>query len=149
MQADTVSDALWYRALFPCELDSSHHEKVQRHCHQVKRFHQLADSLDVTIADTNSHLFLLLALQDSEYQLLFGNAIWYEPGLVDHLSAYPFSEYSCPRCVEELASGCTIPYFYGNHRLTLPNGRSDTSKAQPLLLKLYDKDRAVGAETTP
>ncbi|PBK69489.1 hypothetical protein ARMSODRAFT_957120 [Armillaria solidipes] len=87
MQADTVSDALWYRTLFPCELDSSHHEKVQRHYHQLKRFHQLADSLDVTIApheaDTNSHLFLLLALQDSEYQLLFGNAIWYEPDLVD------------------------------------------------------------------
>ncbi|PBK80955.1 hypothetical protein ARMGADRAFT_1020546 [Armillaria gallica] len=42
-------------------------------------------SLDVTIApheaDTNSHLFLLLppvALQDSEYQLVLGNAIWFE-----------------------------------------------------------------------
>ncbi|SJL16697.1 uncharacterized protein ARMOST_20226 [Armillaria ostoyae] len=80
MQADTVSDALWYRVLFPCELDSSHHEKVQRHCHQLKRFRQpVADSLDVTIAlreaDTNSHLFLLLALQDSEYQLVLGNVI--------------------------------------------------------------------------
>ncbi len=33
----------------------------------------------------------------------------------------PFGEwYSCPRqlaCVEELASRCTIPYFYGNHRV--------------------------------
>ncbi|KAK0457145.1 uncharacterized protein EV420DRAFT_1551753 [Desarmillaria tabescens] len=46
----------------------------------------------------------------------------------------PFSEYSCPRqlaCVEELVynslqdiQGWTIPYFYGKHRLTLPNGES-------------------------
>ncbi|PBK69503.1 hypothetical protein ARMSODRAFT_165929 [Armillaria solidipes] len=88
MQADTVFDGLWYRALLPCEFDSSHHEKVQRHYHQLKRFRQpVADSLDVTIAlreaDTNSHLFLLLALQDSEYQLVFGNAIRYTPDLVD------------------------------------------------------------------
>ncbi|KAK0237137.1 hypothetical protein EDD85DRAFT_836288 [Armillaria nabsnona] len=44
----------------------------------------------------------------------------------------PFGEYSCPRqfaCVEELVynalqdiQGCTVPYLYGKHRLTLPNG---------------------------
>ncbi|KAK0436705.1 hypothetical protein EV421DRAFT_1907764 [Armillaria borealis] len=44
----------------------------------------------------------------------------------------PFGEYSCPRqlaCVEELVynalqdiQGCTVPYFYGKHALTLPNG---------------------------
>ncbi|KAK0237130.1 hypothetical protein EDD85DRAFT_836212 [Armillaria nabsnona] len=44
----------------------------------------------------------------------------------------PFGEYSCPRqlaCVEELVynalqdiQGRTVPYFYGKHRLTLPNG---------------------------
>ncbi|SJL16729.1 uncharacterized protein ARMOST_20258 [Armillaria ostoyae] len=148
MQVDTVSDALWYRALFPCELDSSHHEKVQRHCHQLKRFRQpVADSLDVTIAlreaDTKSHLFLLLALQDSEYQLLFGNAI--RSQVVQSISQPtwqdPFGEYSCPRCVEELASGCTIPYFYGKHRLTLPDLLQYIDGTT-----LYDKDRA---ETAP
>ncbi|KAK0432911.1 uncharacterized protein EV420DRAFT_598451 [Desarmillaria tabescens] len=46
----------------------------------------------------------------------------------------PFSEYSCPRqlaCVEELVynslqdiQGWIVPYFYGKHRLTLPNGES-------------------------
>ncbi|SJL16733.1 uncharacterized protein ARMOST_20262 [Armillaria ostoyae] len=84
-------------------------------------------SLDVTIApyeaDTNSHLFLLLALQDSEYQLLFGNAICSQVVQSISLPTWqdPFGEYSCPRCVEELASGCTLPYFYGKHRLTLPD----------------------------
>ncbi len=109
-------------------------------------------SLDVTIApheaDTSSHLFLLLppvTLQDSEYQLVLGNAIrsasdrmcegttsilgdaWFFQ-VVPSISPFPqptwqdpFGEwYSCPRqlaCVEELTSRCTIPYFYGNHRV--------------------------------
>ncbi|SJL11018.1 uncharacterized protein ARMOST_14418 [Armillaria ostoyae] len=109
-------------------------------------------SLDFSIAPreavTNSNFRLLppFALQGGKYQLVLKNAIQCEPGsTVSGLGCGssllpfpqstwqdPFGEHSCPRqsaCVEELVynalqdiQGCTIPYFYGKHRLTLPNG---------------------------
>ncbi|PBK80785.1 hypothetical protein ARMGADRAFT_1091940 [Armillaria gallica] len=151
MEADNVSDAFWHRGyvpLFPYEFDASDPKKVQEYCDKLTLFRQLAFknplhpglSLNITIAprkaaSTNPNLFRSLppfALQDGEYQLVlktryasllpFPQPTWQDP----------FGEYSCPRqlaCVEELVynalqdiQGCTVPYFYGKHTLTLPNG---------------------------
>ncbi|SJL11085.1 uncharacterized protein ARMOST_14488 [Armillaria ostoyae] len=140
----TKSQGAWARQR-PQSIEFSHGD-LKVHNNRDTYIHR---TRNITIASrkaasTNPNLFRLLppfALQGGQYQLVLKNAIRCEPDrlsqvwVADVRKHNDESSWGCvvlklqSACVEELVynalqdiQGCTVPYFYGKHALTLPNG---------------------------